>query len=125
MSSIDDIVLEGDGAKRAAEILVRRGAATMKHASPGCACGTNAAGEEFVDPICRSLQEPPIHQPPELDPHVHQIIKTAILDTAPRSVLTPEPGVLASVFATAIMSSLMGAGYVILPSSEGQHVLDK
>lgn len=49
----------------------------------------------------------------ELDPHVHQIIKTAILDTAPRSVLTPEPSVLASVFATAIMSALMDAGYVI------------
>jgi len=49
----EDIILEGDGARRAAEILVRRGVAAMKHASPNCACGINEAGDKFVDPICR------------------------------------------------------------------------
>jgi DNA-binding XRE family transcriptional regulator len=24
-----------------------------RHASPGCACGINGAGDAFVDPICR------------------------------------------------------------------------
>lgn len=27
--------------------------ATQQHASPHCACGTNAAGERFVDPLCQ------------------------------------------------------------------------
>lgn len=28
--------------------------AAVVHASPGCACGVNGAGESFVDPICRA-----------------------------------------------------------------------
>lgn len=53
----EDIILYGEGAERAAEILVRRGLAEMIHASPGCACGFNEAGQEYIDPICRPLNE--------------------------------------------------------------------
>lgn len=49
------IVLDGEGAERAAEILVRRGKAEMMHASPNCACGVNEAGEQYTDPICVGL----------------------------------------------------------------------
>lgn len=28
---------------------------TAAHASPGCACGINEAGERYVDPICAAL----------------------------------------------------------------------
>lgn len=56
MSPTDPIMLDGEGAERAAEILVRRGKAVVrKHASPGCACGVNGAGEVYVDPLCRGL----------------------------------------------------------------------
>lgn len=84
MAEVEPITLEGDGAERAAEILARRGRAVWKHASPGCACGVNMAGEVYVDPICRgsyiSEEEVVIQVTIQYPAHdgTHEVAKTTV-----------------------------------------------
>lgn len=40
-------------------VVIRQAYVGREHASPGCACGFNAAGQRFVDPICRRLKMHP------------------------------------------------------------------
>lgn len=39
--------------KAAAHFAPAGSSVTVKHASPHCACGTNDAGDRYIDPICR------------------------------------------------------------------------